>query len=144
MVGSIAGLAGAFSSGITVLFLNMIGMGSNKLLFLNASIFLKEGVANTTLGLFYGFILHLLVGSIIGIVFMYFFPHTGRDYLFFKGLLLGGIAWLFIGGVLGTILNSAIKDSLFDGFVSIIINLLYSLLTIYLANYLYRETRARN
>ena len=141
IVGGLAGMAGSLSSAVYVFILNLADIGSKKLFFLNASIFLTDEAAKTLAGNIYGFIIHLLVGAIIGMVFLYFFPATGDDYLFIKGMLLGGVSWLFIGGILGTMLGLEVKDTILEGYLMIIKNIIFGVVTIYISSFLYREEK---
>ncbi len=140
LVGSLAGMFGALVSAILAFALNSLKITSIKMFFFDSVIFLPNNAATTLIGSIYGFVIHLFIGGIIGVIFAYFLPYTGDDYLIYKGIFLGAISWLFIGGVLGTMLRLPIKDTLFDNAVYFILNIIFGVATVLVVNYLRKKT----
>ncbi len=54
------------------------------------------------LGFIVGFIAHLIVGVMLGIIFVYIIMLTSNRYLYIKGLGYGAVCWFLLSG-LGTI-----------------------------------------
>ncbi|ATW23781.1 hypothetical protein [Candidatus Formimonas warabiya] len=136
MIGSIAGISGA---GILALFsfvFNFLGITQIELLFLNSSIFLLEPTAHSIAGNLYGLIIHLLVGAMVGVVYIYLLPYTGTDYLIYKGIFLGAITWLIIGGVMANILNLPVKNTIIDQTIYTLLNIVFGLVTVFSVQYL--------
>ncbi len=50
---------------------------------------------------------------------------TDNDFLLYKGVLLGGVTWLVMGGFMGNILGLPIQSSLMDMTVMAIGNLIF-------------------
>ncbi len=138
VVGSLSGIIGAFLSGMLAVILNYLKITTIRMLFFDSFIFLPNHLANSLVGSIYGFIIHLIIGAIIGIIFMYFFPFTGSDYLIYKGILLGAISWLVIGGLVGTMIGLTIRDNLLDNTIYFGLNIVFGLITILSANYFRR------
>lgn len=131
VVGSLAGIIGSLVFGILDVILNAIGITSIKLLLLDSEIFLPAQLARTTSGHLFGFLVHLSLGAIIGVFFIYVLPYVGYDYLLYKGVLLGGGAWLFLDGFIGNLLRLPTKDTLVDNIFFLLLNYIFGVVTVY-------------
>ncbi|WP_408956263.1 hypothetical protein [Natroniella sp. ANB-PHB2] len=136
VIGSLAGALGSFMTGIITILLDYLALATIEVLFLNSILFLAEDVAHTTAGIIFGLSIHLVFGSIVGLLYTNLLPYTGKDYLFYKGFLLGAISWLVIGGIIGNILGLPIKDTLIDTTIHMGLNILFGLAVVYTASYL--------
>lgn len=131
VVGSIAGIIGSFVYGILDVIINAIGITNIKLLLLDSEVFLPAQLAKTTSGQLFGFFIHLSLGAAIGIFIVYLLPYVGYDYLLYKGILLGGGAWLVLDGLIGNLLNLPTKDTLLDNILLLLLNYIFGIVTVY-------------
>lgn len=104
VLGSLAGIFGAFISTLLTLMINISGITKIKLFSLTSAVFLPNEVAYSLAGNIYGFFIHLMLGAGIGLILVLCQSILKEDfldnYLIYKGLLLGGFSWLFIGGII--------------------------------------------
>lgn len=131
VVGSLGGIIGAFVFGILDVILNATGIASIRLLLLDSEAFLPAKLAETTSGYIFGFFVHLSLGAIMGVFFIYVVPYIGYDYLLYKGILLGGGAWLVLDGLIGNMLDLPTKDTLLDNILFLLSNFVFGIVTVY-------------
>lgn len=64
-----------------------------------AGYFVKEEVVSNSIAVVTGYIADYILAMLLGVVIVYVFRIMGRDYAVFKGLLFGGISYIFLYGV---------------------------------------------
>jgi hypothetical protein len=133
IAGSLAGIIGSFVMAVLAIILNITGISTIRILYLNSIVFLPSQLADTIAGNIFGLFTHLLIGAIVGIIIVYLLPYIGTDYLLFKGMLLGAFSWLIIGGMIGNMLRLPMQDTILNNTLLIFLNLIFGIVTFYLA-----------
>ncbi|MEW6573404.1 MAG: hypothetical protein AB1374_07210 [Bacillota bacterium] len=93
--GVVAGTAGGLGKLAVNLLLYWAGVAKTTSLHFAAAALLPPNVSlNTTPALLVGLAADLLTALLWGITGIYFLSATGRDFLYLKGLVYGGLLWL--------------------------------------------------
>ncbi|VBB08527.1 Hypothetical protein LUCI_3805 [Lucifera butyrica] len=104
----LAGLLGALStliSEIVTQLLVVLGIGKYSIYELDSLL-----VTLNRSSIFIGFIVNVIAGGTIAVLFYYAIGKLGRDYLVYKGLAVGLLSW----GVFELILTATIEGHFFD------------------------------
>lgn len=102
--GTIAGTLGALVKLAVNLLLCVASIAKTTTLHLSAAALLPKGVALNTAGsLMTGVAVCWLVSALSGIIGVYILRLTGRDFLWLKGIIYGGLIWVVGYGYLATL-----------------------------------------
>ena len=96
VLGAKAGLLSGVIVGTVSAVLNVLGVCQLCLIKTGGGFFAREMITSNeiTLWTFLGWVNHLIISIILGIIWVYFIYYTGKDYAVVKGLILGIIFWM--------------------------------------------------
>jgi uncharacterized membrane protein YagU involved in acid resistance len=121
-LGGIAGALGLLTRDVYSLFAKITGLAKFYVWNISADLFMKGKDTHTFFGHLVGFLADIAMGSILGIIFVYFLKFTSHKNTIIKGWGVGLAAWLLLFGIMVHNLPSveaAPKDALsnFSAFI---------------------------
>ncbi|MBU7007369.1 hypothetical protein [Phosphitispora fastidiosa] len=93
-MGVIGGLLGTVGMHITNMALQFFGIVKITSLQVTAALFLNWSQVNTMYGSIIGWVNHLFIGAVVGIIISLVFKYFGKDYYLLKGLGVTGLGYL--------------------------------------------------
>ncbi len=95
VAGSMAGMASGFLTGAISNIMYLLGVCTLSMNAIGGGMFTREMLSvNAPLSWqLLGWVTHLIVSSMFGVILVYILVFTGRDYAILKGLLFGSAAW---------------------------------------------------
>ncbi|KJS87823.1 MAG: hypothetical protein JM58_02970 [Peptococcaceae bacterium BICA1-8] len=99
LAGTIAGMIATIFKTIPNIILWKMGIVQHSYLHLAAAALISPQDVNTPLGLIIGVAVDIITGGTLGLLIIYLFKITGRDYWWYKGLIIGNAIWLWGLGV---------------------------------------------
>lgn len=141
IAGAIAGSIGSFLQILYGLATKTIGL-TDRTFTDFAKIFMMFKNYSGALAFITGFIVQILIGAILGIVFGYLIKITSNRYFFVKGLGLGAVFWLTFG-VAGTVFELPLFKNIPPNaaLVTLVGSLIYGWTTAYVLKYLETHTQ---
>ncbi|MFA5820401.1 MAG: hypothetical protein WC854_14140 [Bacteroidales bacterium] len=100
LAGTIAGMIAALAKDVPNLILWKLGIVKYSYFTIAASSLLRPQDTTSILGWVLGIIVDIITGGTLGIVIIFLFKLTGRDYWWYKGLIAGNLIWLLGLGIL--------------------------------------------
>ncbi len=95
LAGSVAGMIATLVKAVPNFILWKLGIVKYLYFQVAASALVTPQDVNTTLGLVVGFITDIITGGSLGLLIVFLFRYTGRDYWWYKGLIVGNLIWLW-------------------------------------------------
>jgi len=95
LAGTIAGMIASIIKTISNLILWKMGVIKHLYLFIASAALIRPEDATTVLGVILGVVVDIITGGTLGLLLVYLFKLTGRDYWWYKGLIMGNVIWLF-------------------------------------------------
>ncbi|PKM80807.1 MAG: hypothetical protein CVU89_11705 [Firmicutes bacterium HGW-Firmicutes-14] len=99
LAGATAGMAATLIKNIPNLILWKTGIVEYIYFHLAASALISPNEVGSPIGLLVGVVVDIITGGTLGILIIYFLKITGKDYWWFKGLIVGNLIWLWGLGV---------------------------------------------
>ncbi len=99
LAGTIAGMIAAMVKNIPNIVLYKLGVVHVLYLYIASAALIRTQDINTSLGLILGVIVDIITGGTLGLLIIILFKITGRDYWWYKGLIVGNVIWLFGLGI---------------------------------------------
>lgn len=93
-LGVIGGLIGTLGMHITNMALQFLGIVKITSLQVTAALFLNWSEVNTMYGSIIGWVNHLFIGAVVGIIISFMLKYYGKDYYLLKGLGVTGLGYL--------------------------------------------------
>ncbi len=93
-LGVIGGLIGTLGMHITNIALQFLGIVKITSLQVTAALFLNWSEVNTMYGSIIGWVNHLFIGAVVGIIISFMLKYYGKDYYLIKGLGVTGLGYL--------------------------------------------------
>lgn len=103
--GAVAGVAAAVVMGITAMIFKLLGLCDLCIISIGGGLFAGALLKTSPLWLVIGWSVHLLIGVLLGVIFVCILTYVGRDYAVVKGVVFGGLVWVVQIGVIGKILG---------------------------------------
>lgn len=138
VTGLIAGILGGLVYLVPAWGLWLAGIAKTTPLHISAHVFLPPGAATGTIpALTFGFIVHLIVSALLGIIAVGMLRLTGADYLWAKGLAFGGTVYLLVYGLIAQafIPAAVLHPDLVTSAVFLFGHLVYGLIAVLFAGY---------
>lgn len=127
IAGGIAGFVGSIVMVLFNLLLNFIPGVSVKLLYTASNMFIPKPLLGTLEGNLMGLIVHLICGSLLGVIFVYILDFTGHRYIYLKAFGYGFITWFLLCGFVTRLLNLPVQDKFLDGLLLLLIHIPFGL-----------------
>ncbi|ADG82088.1 hypothetical protein [Thermincola potens] len=144
IAGGVAGLAGSLVMVGLDYLVNLIPGVSTNLLLAASAILSTDVELGTVTGNVTGFIIHLICGSILGVIFIFLLEITKYRFVLLKGFLFGIGAWFIVCGMIARLLNLPIQDKFIDNLFMLLIHIPFGLTTAFViknyVKYSVRET----
>jgi len=99
LAGTIAGMIASLVKNIPNLLLWKLGIINFNYIALASSALVSVKDSGTTLGWIIGIMVDIITGGTLGLLIIFLFQITGRDYWWYKGLIIGNVIWLFGLGI---------------------------------------------
>ncbi len=116
LLGSFSGIIAGFIMGIVVSIANVLDVTAYNIIEIASSIFSQEALKSPGIvWLIIGWVIHLTVAMVYGVIVYYILQVSGAEYRLLKGLLIGAIAWLGNFVIIAPIINVNFIANL-DGF----------------------------
>ncbi len=135
LVGCYSGIIAGIIMGIIVSIANMLNLTSYHSIKIAAGIFLQEvflspGLLWTVIG----WVVHLQIAIIYGVIINYLLQLSGSEYCLQKGLFVGGFSWLFDLGIVAPVIGYNIMTNLnaSDLLFSFVLHLFFGTFTAWL------------
>lgn len=141
LAGTIAGMIATLFKDIPNIILWKMGVVKHLYLYIASSVLIRPQDVTTVWGLVLGVAVDIITGGTLGILIIYLIKFTGRDYWWYKGLILGNVVWLW---GLGVVINFGASrmvplDPIFR-LTSLIEHQIFGLVGVYLVLKWYPET----
>lgn len=95
LAGTMAGMTASFLKTIPNIILWRMGVVEHMYLFIASSALISPEDVTKVWGLILGVVVDIITGGTLGLLMIYLLTFTGRDYWWYKGLIVGNIVWLF-------------------------------------------------
>ncbi len=95
LAGTMAGMTASFLKTIPNIILWRMGVVEHMYLFIASSALISPEDVTKVWGLILGVVVDIITGGTLGLLIIYLLTFTGRDYWWYKGLIVGNIVWLF-------------------------------------------------
>lgn len=99
LAGTIAGMLATLVKDIPNYILWKMGIVDYLYFHLAASALIRPEDVDTLWGLVLGLVVDIITGGTIGLLIIFLFKATGRDYWWYKGLIAGNLIWLWGLGI---------------------------------------------
>ncbi len=99
LAGTIAGMIATFIKTTPNIILWKMGIVDHLYFHIASSALIRPEDVDTIWGLMIGIIVDIITGGTLGLLIIYLFKLTGRDYWWYKGLIVGNLIWLWGMGV---------------------------------------------
>lgn len=146
MAGTFAGILGDLVKLAVNLVLYIIGVAGTTSLHIAAAALLPARVAQGPPFLMLGLVVEMLVAAGLGILGAYLVRATGRDFLWLKGIVYGGIIWVIGYGLLAPLLAPRwlVLPNLATSMAMLAAHLAYGLTTLFIVGrYALRAARVQ-
>lgn len=99
LAGTMAGMIATLFKTIPNVILWKMGIVQHLYLHVASAALIRPEDVNTVWGLILGVTVDIITGGTLGLLIMYLFKFTGRDYWWYKGLIIGNVIWLWGLGI---------------------------------------------
>lgn len=99
LAGTMAGMIAAIIKSVPNIILWKLGIVKHLYFHLASSALVRPEDVDTVLGLILGVVVDVITGGTLGVLIIFLFKATGRDYWWYKGLVMGNAIWLWGLGI---------------------------------------------
>lgn len=142
LAGTIAGMIATLIKDIPNLILWKLGVVEYTYFHLGSAALVSPQNAGTSIGLVIGIVVDIITGGTLGLLVIYLFNFTGRDYWWYKGLVIGNVIWLFgLGLAINFGVSRIVPNEPIFRLISLVEHQIFGLVGAYLIIRWYPETK---